>query len=378
MRPEGGGADRRGTGRRWFASCRPGALSARHDLHDRDVCRAPAARRDPLRDCGAGRGRSKMDGRSSGVHPDPAPGTASRMVDAPARGRGRRCGTIECALERRRVADLLPEHGVATLTEWARRRPSIQVVARDRAGRPGSRTPVGVEGSRAAPPCRGQGVVDLCEEAARRPPAPPLAGVPARRRRAASSAAPRRRSSSAATSRRRDRPALSDRRGARAAGGVCGRARRMLGHREARGAVPAGVVEHEHDDAVAPGARLAGEEGQYVLDVALGDGGSARRRARLAWESASRSAGVTAARKARATASSIGAAPNGSGSRPRRRRAGSSAALGAHRGPPPSGSSPSPRCPRGDLPTRTDRRRCSGPTTPRSSAARSSSAAPSR
>ena len=43
-----------------------------------------------------------------------------------------------------------------------------------------------------------------------------------------------------------------------------------VGHREAGDAVPAGVVEHEHDDAVAPGAGLAGEEGQHVLEVARG------------------------------------------------------------------------------------------------------------
>ena len=37
--------------------------------------------------------------------------------------------------------------------------------------------------------------------------------------------------------------------------------------------VPAGVVEHEHDDAVAPRASLAGEEREDGLEVLFGDAG---------------------------------------------------------------------------------------------------------
>jgi hypothetical protein len=43
-----------------------------------------------------------------------------------------------------------------------------------------------------------------------------------------------------------------------------------IGHGEAGRAVPAGVVEHEHDDPLRPGARPAGEERERVLDVARG------------------------------------------------------------------------------------------------------------
>ncbi len=43
-----------------------------------------------------------------------------------------------------------------------------------------------------------------------------------------------------------------------------------IGHREPGRAVPAGVVEHEQDDPVAPGAGLAGEERQHVFEVARG------------------------------------------------------------------------------------------------------------
>jgi hypothetical protein len=46
-----------------------------------------------------------------------------------------------------------------------------------------------------------------------------------------------------------------------------------LGDGETGRAVPAGVVEHEHDDAVPPGACLSGEEREDVLEVLLGDAG---------------------------------------------------------------------------------------------------------
>src|SRR4028119_2110834 len=38
-------------------------------------------------------------------------------------------------------------------------------------------------------------------------------------------------------------------------------------------AVPAGVVEHEEEDAVPSSARFPGEEGQHILEVLLGDAG---------------------------------------------------------------------------------------------------------
>ncbi len=46
-----------------------------------------------------------------------------------------------------------------------------------------------------------------------------------------------------------------------------------LGHGQTGWAVPAGVVEDEQDDAVPPGTRLPGEEGEHILEVALGDAG---------------------------------------------------------------------------------------------------------
>ena len=46
-----------------------------------------------------------------------------------------------------------------------------------------------------------------------------------------------------------------------------------LGHDESGRAVPAGIVEHEQDDAVPSGARLPGEEREHVLEVALGNAG---------------------------------------------------------------------------------------------------------
>ena len=46
--------------------------------------------------------------------------------------RGRTYGTIMVDMERRRVADLLPDRTAATVAEWLRQRPGIEVVARDR------------------------------------------------------------------------------------------------------------------------------------------------------------------------------------------------------------------------------------------------------
>ena len=53
-------------------------------------------------------------------------------IDDWAKRKGSNYGTIIVDLERHRVVDLLPERSAATLTDWLRQQPAIEIVARDR------------------------------------------------------------------------------------------------------------------------------------------------------------------------------------------------------------------------------------------------------
>ena len=53
------------------------------------------------------------------------------VIDDWALRKGRTYGTIVVDLERRRVVDLLADRTSATVAEWLRLRPGIEVIARD-------------------------------------------------------------------------------------------------------------------------------------------------------------------------------------------------------------------------------------------------------
>jgi transposase len=48
--------------------------------------------------------------------------------------KGHRYGTILCDLEKRKVIDLLPDRGSATVVRWLRQHPGTEIVSRDRGG----------------------------------------------------------------------------------------------------------------------------------------------------------------------------------------------------------------------------------------------------
>jgi transposase len=68
------------------------------------------------------------------VAPEPYPSPRVVGIDDWAWRRGQRSGTIVCDLERGRVLDLLPERSAEAVAAWLGRHPTVEVIARDRAG----------------------------------------------------------------------------------------------------------------------------------------------------------------------------------------------------------------------------------------------------
>ena len=70
--------------------------------------------------------------RAAELEPHPPPRVIG--IDDWAWRRGQRYGTIVYDLERGQVIDLLPDRSAKAVASWLRRHPSVEVVARDRAG----------------------------------------------------------------------------------------------------------------------------------------------------------------------------------------------------------------------------------------------------
>jgi transposase len=68
------------------------------------------------------------------VSVEPAPPARIIVINDLAWRRGKRYGTLIVDLERRRTIDLLPDRQADTLAVWLKQHPSVEIVARGRAG----------------------------------------------------------------------------------------------------------------------------------------------------------------------------------------------------------------------------------------------------